>query len=89
MGPSASIWFTPSDDEINAIRPGDCVKIGIATQTRGQHGERFWATAVLVENGFVKAIVTNVLMTINWPVGKCIQFPVERIYKVEVPQERA
>ena len=77
--------FAPSQDAVNNIKPGDGVKIVIECDPPqdGVSGERFWTTVVTAESGFVKATVANVLTTINWPVGKKVQFTVDRIYDIE------
>ena len=71
---------TPSDAKISAVKSGDCVKI-IAKQTRGT-SEAFWTIVVSNENGIVRATVDNALVSIGWPVGKRIRFPVDRVYKI-------
>ena len=73
--------FTPRDNIISAIKPGDCVKIALPPED-GIPGENFWTVVVSADDGFVRARVDNVLMTIDWPKGKCIQFTVDRMYAI-------
>lgn len=72
----------PSQEELDEVKIGMFVKVGVETDDPELKVERFWAQVVKIDEDKIEATVANMLVVSKLQHGETINFEKKNIYSI-------